>query len=314
VERGRAVTAQLLAFSRKQRLQLTSVRLADLLAGMEDLVERAVAPLAHLTMAPIDRSWNVVADPLQLELAILNIAFNARDAMPAGGTLTISAQPSEAPPGAAAGDYIALTLADTGAGMSADTLSHAAEPFFTTKGDGHTGMGLSMAFGVVGQFGGTLDLSSEEGRGTAVTLYLPVASTEPRRDIRDDSAGDDRTTLAGARLVLVDDDQHVRAAIAETLRSAGAEVYEATGGADGVELVSAIRPDVLVVDYAMPGMSGAEVVRRVHETMPDLPILLVTGFADPTSLDLAEGARVEVLRKPFESERLLQRVAAHRRG
>lgn len=312
VERGRSLTAQLLAFSRRQRLDLSSVRLVELFGGMRDLLEKAVAPLVRVRVAPVDPTWNVEADALQLELAILNLAFNARDAMPAGGTLTISAQRcnASAAPGLEPGDYVAITLADTGSGMTPDVKARALEPFFTTKGPGQgTGMGLSMAFGVATQSGGTLTVESEFGRGTSVTLFLRLSALEPARalDVGDDAPR--RIDLTGRTIALVDDDDAVRQTLVDTLRNAGARVEEAHSGATGLALVHSVSPDLLIVDYAMPGMSGAEVAQELRAEGVALPILVVTGYADSDKLDSIQGAQVAVLHKPFESSELLRRVA-----
>jgi signal transduction histidine kinase len=311
VERGRSLTGQLLAFSRRQKLDIAPVRIAELVQGMRDLIERAVAPLSAVRIERIDPLWNVEADALQLELAILNLAFNARDAMPEGGTLTISAErrSGEVTPDLPPGDYVALTVADTGTGMAPEVLARALEPFFTTKEAGAgTGMGLSMAFGVLRQSRGTLMVESEQGQGTQITLFLRMTEMGPARLPEDDAAGDARVRLDGRHIVLVDDDEPVRTALADLLRLAGAEVREANGGAGGIALVEDRRPDLMIVDFAMPGLSGAEVARRVRALAKGLPVLVVTGFADSETLDAIDG-EVGVLRKPFESRELLRRVA-----
>lgn len=311
VERGRTLTGQLLAFSRKQRLDVTSVRLGELVGGVRSLVERAVAPLGQVRVLPIDPTWNVQADSLQLELAILNLAFNARDAMPDGGVLTISAEQRSGivAPDLPAGDYVALTLADSGVGMSPEVLARAAEPFFTTKEVGKgTGMGLSMAFGVLRQSGGSLQIESRPGEGTRVTLLLRVAAAQPRRAVDDDTRADTRFDLSGVRIALVDDDPQVRSTLTEMLVSAGATVEEADSGNAGLELVRRMTPHLLVVDFAMPGMSGADVIRAARAEWPALPALVVTGFADSDKLDTVAGPEVAVLRKPFETVELLRKV------
>jgi signal transduction histidine kinase len=307
VERGRALTGQLLAFSRKQKRQVASVRLVELIAGMKDLVERAVAPLSQLRVDPIDPSLNVEVDPLQLELALLNLAFNARDAMPDGGMLTLSARRYNGGADAPEGGLVALTISDTGIGMTPEVCARALEPFFTTKGEG-TGMGLSMAASALRESGGSLEIESQPGRGTSVTLLLRIARLEPRREVEDDARNDHRADLRGCSIALIDDDPQVRATLAEVLRGAGAEVREAGDGAEGLALVRARKPDLVVVDFAMPGMSGAEVARAVHEVHPGLRVLVVTGFAESQKLDAISGPDVAMLRKPFESHELLRRV------
>ncbi|WP_448664248.1 response regulator [Sphingomonas sp. CJ20] len=310
VERGRSLTGQLLAFSRHQRLDMTSVRLAELIGGVRDLVERAVAPLSRVEVQPIDPGWNVEVDPLQLELVILNLAFNARDAMPTGGTLSIGAEMQRGPVAdLAPGDYIVLSVTDTGTGMDAETAARAVEPFFTTKGVGKgTGMGLAMAFGVLQQSGGALVVDSTPGEGTTIKLYLRLAAAQPPRVVQLDDLGDQRIDLSGRRIALVDDDPQVRASLAETLEQAGAEVFEAGSGVEGVELVRAQRPDLLVVDFAMPGMNGAEVATMLRGDNIRLPVLVVTGFAQSASLDAIAAPNVHILKKPFESQEFLRRV------
>ncbi len=193
--------------------------------------------------------------------------------------------------------------------MDEETLSRAVEPFFSTKGVGRgTGMGLSMAFGVLRQSGGTLLIDSAPGEGTAITLLLPLATMEPRRDVQDDAARDERVSLAGKTIALVDDDPHVRASLAEMLRTAGAVVEEAADGSAGVALVQTRRFDALVVDFAMPELSGSEVAAQVAATDPQLPVILITGFADSNKLDAMATPNVTVLRKPFESQELLRRI------
>jgi signal transduction histidine kinase len=310
VERGRSLTGQLLAFSSKAPLDIRAVRLTELVTGVKDLMERAVAPLGQVRIERIDPTLNVDVDALQIELALLNLAFNARDAMPEGGTLTISAdrRGGSAAPGLPAGDYVALTLRDDGIGMPPEVQARAFEPFFTTKGKG-TGMGLTMAAGVARQAGGALSLESEEGKGTAVTLFLRVAAGEPRRVVGNDARTDVRADLTGCTIALIDDDPQVRASLVDTLRSAGAEVQEASDGAAGIALIERLRPDLLVVDFAMPGMTGADVVQQVRRSHPELPVLLVTGFADAGKLDAITGPGLEVLWKPFESHDFLARAA-----
>lgn len=310
VERGRALTGQLLVFSRKQQRQVTSIRLVELIAGIKDLLDRAVAPLSQVRVAEIDPSLNVHVDVLQIELAMLNLAFNARDAMPEGGTLTISAARHNGGgvPNLPEGDYVALTLSDTGTGMTPEACAQAVEPFFTTKQEG-TGLGLSMAASALRESGGALRIDSEPGQGTAMTLLLRVARLEPRREVDHDSHADQRTDLGGCSVTLIDDDPEVRSALAEMLRNAGAEVREAGHGVAGLDLVRARKPDLVVVDFAMPGMSGAEVARAVHEIHPGLRVLVITGFAETEKLDGIAGANVAMLRKPFESHELLRRVS-----
>ncbi|WP_404338259.1 response regulator [Sphingomonas sp. MMS12-HWE2-04] len=311
VQRGRAVTGQLLAFSRKQRLEVTSVRLTELVGGVKDLIEKAVAPLVQVRMEPIDAGWNVDADPLQLELAILSVAVNARDAMPNGGEVTLAAEKRTGlvSPDLPAGDYIALTISDTGTGMSPEVAARAVEPFFTTKEAGKgAGMGLSMAFGIMRQSGGALMIASEEGAGTAVTLLLRVAKAEPRRAAVDDGERDVRFDLRGCTVLLVEDDLQVRATLAETLRNAGAELHEAASGPEAMDMICTAKPHLLIVDLAMPGMNGTELAERARAKDPRLPVLVVTGLADATTRERLHAIDVELLLKPFDGHDLLRRV------
>jgi signal transduction histidine kinase len=292
VERGRALVGQLLAFSRKQRIQVASTRLTTLVAGVRDLLERAVAPLGQVELQPIDPTLNVQADPLQLELAMLNLAFSARDAMPDGGVLTVSAERRRDAPGLPAGDYVAMTLRSSTGAADDDAA------------------GLSMAHGVLAQMGGTLAVEQSEDRHWQVTLFLRVATSEPAREMLDDAAGDERIDLNGYTIALVDDDMQVRATLAEMLIAAGAEVTQASDGVEGVELVRRAPPHLLVVDFGMPGMSGAEVVRQVRTEYPQMPALLVTGLAEVGAVAAVRGPGIGVLQKPFEAQQLVREVKA----
>ena len=311
VERGRSLTSQLLAFSRKQRLTLQPVSLLELVADSRDLIERAVAPLSSVEVARIDPALVVQADPLQLELAILNIAFNARDAMPTGGVLHISARALDEDEigDLLPGRYIALTLTDEGEGMTSDVRNRALEPFFTTKEVGKgTGMGLSMVFGVLTQSGGTVKIESEPGKGSTIMLILRAADARPPRQV-DGDPDHVRIDLSGRKIALVDDDAQVRSALADTLRAAGAELFEAGSGLEGIEVVRAARPDLLIADFAMPRMNGAEMIGQVAEGQPALPVILITGYSDSEKIEALDGLRVSILRKPFESDELLQLAA-----
>jgi CheY-like chemotaxis protein len=170
-------------------------------------------------------------------------------------------------------------------------------------------MGLAMASAVVRRSGGALAIESGEGKGTSITLFLRVATSQPRRIVGDDARSDARIDLSGFTIALVDDDAQVRGSLLDTLISAGATVEEAAEGGAGIELVRRRRPDLLVVDFAMPGMTGADVVRKVREEHPELPVVLVTGFADFVKLDAVTGPQVAVLWKPFEAQELLRKVA-----
>jgi CheY-like chemotaxis protein len=281
---------------------------------MDDLLQRSLGGLVRVETNLAPDLWRASTDPTQLELVILNLAINARDAMPGGGTLqfeTGNAGPGSAnqPPELTPGDYVRIAVSDTGAGMPPDVLARALEPFFTTKEVGKgSGLGLPQVYGVAMQSGGTIRLSSTVGAGTTVELWLPrdhnrgpvphlkqgtPALEAPRRD---------------ACLLIVDDEADVRQLAAGFLEGAGYAVTEAASGPDALQLLEGGQAfDLALVDYAMPGMSGSEFVRLARLTAPRLPVLYVTGYADPARAALA-GGRFAVT-KPYASSDLLQAVA-----
>jgi CheY-like chemotaxis protein len=248
------------------------------------------------------------ADRHQLEMAILNLTVNARDAMPAGGTVRISAGLSGAgrPETLPAGEFIRLAIRDEGVGMDARTLASATEPFFTTKAVGHgTGLGLSMVDGLVSQMGGALTLTSEPGRGTEVTLWLPLA----RRDnaVRVVSAAPARSAVGRAELLLIEDDPLVRIGTADMLRDLGFTVRELESAREGLALIEGgYRPDIVVTDHIMPGMTGAELAVRLRADHPEIAILIVSGYQ---GIDLIAPDIVR-LSKPFRQAHLRASIVA----
>jgi signal transduction histidine kinase len=309
LERGKKLTGQLLAFSRTQELELRPVGLRHGIAETVEILNRTLDPAITIEPDLGAGDWYVLADPTQLEIAILNLAINARDAMPAGGTLRITTRPvlvsgdeNDLPNG----QYIDIAITDTGTGMPASVADRAFEPFFTTKNMGKaTGLGLSMVFGVARQSGGTVLLESEEGRGTTVTIRLrQVAAGEMQafgaKDARpDDGLQSDGERLDGVAILLVDDDDEVRTALTDALQYLGASVTSADGGARAIALLRQSRPDIVVLDYAMPGMTGAEAAARIGQIRPDLPIIIASGYSDSAALRTAMGDRIILLRKPF---------------
>jgi CheY-like chemotaxis protein len=246
--------------------------------------------------------WHALADPTQLELAVLNLAINARDAMEIGGTLTVSTrnvglgQPNhpEAPP---PGEYVEICVTDTGSGMTPDVRAKAFEPFFTTKEIGKgSGLGLSQILGFAKQSGGGVSINSKLGEGTSICLYLPRTEMAPERAHNDELRADARA-LEGARVLLVDDDTAVREVTAEALRELGYQVAEAGSGGAALDRLEDAMVDLLIVDLAMPGMSGAQLASRVRARWPDLPLLFVTGFADRSVL--ADVSEAHIVGKPF---------------
>ncbi|URL59456.1 PAS domain S-box protein [Luteibacter flocculans] len=313
VRRGVALVQRMLAFARRQQLHLAPVLLPDLVHGMADLVRTSLGP-SVLVEASFPLSLPpVMADANQLELCLLNLAVNARDAMPDGGTLTISARAESVQDGRALGigpgQYVRLSLADTGEGMDEATLSRATEPFFTTKGVGKgTGLGLSMVHGIVQQCGGALRLSSTRPGGTTVDIWLPVAGAlglgadaPPAIAPSTHYAApmDGRATS----ILVVDDDPLVLSTTVEMLCFAGYEAIGASSGAQALKMLDE-SPSVSVVltDHAMPGMTGVELASRLAKTRPDLHVVLASGYAELPDHTPGIHAR---LQKPYGREELL---------
>jgi signal transduction histidine kinase/CheY-like chemotaxis protein len=320
---GRAATLvqRLLAFARRQDLQPRAVDVSSLIMGIEDLVTRSIGPTIEVAFDAPQELPAARVDPSQLELALLNLAINARDAMPRGGRLTMQVRLEELRAGRgdrlAAGDYIRISVIDTGVGMDASTLKRAVEPFFSTKGLGKgTGLGLSMVHGLAAQSGGALILSSTPGIGTQAELWLPAADEE--------AAASEQTQVEAvlaprpATVLLIDDEELVRVGTAEMLMDLGYSVIQA---GSGVEALAVLRQreadiDLLVTDYLMPGMSGADVAQEARKLRPELPTLLMTGY---TNLVQGPGAELPRLAKPFRQVELATRLAelmeaAHVRG
>lgn len=307
-ERAKVLIQRLLAFARRQTLQPQAVEVAGLVAGMRDLIDRSIGPSVTVTVDLPEGLPVVSVDPNQLELALLNLCVNARDAMPDGGELRIAAAADDAPPSSLPpGRYVRLQVADTGSGMDAETLRRAVEPFFSTKGLGRgTGLGLSMVHGLAAQSGGRLEIASTPGEGTTATLWLPVSS-ETAPASRAEAEGDAPHAPWQACLLLVDDEELVRASTAESLRDLGYDVAEAGSAAEALAKVRAgLRPDALITDHMMPGMTGADLAGIVRARLPGLPVLLITGYAN-LGADQAQG--LDVLAKPFRLADLARRVS-----
>ena len=303
--RGAKLTSQLLAFSRIQRISMAPVAVNDVIANMKELLRHTIGRgIAIETRLDRDAA-HALCDPNQLENAILNLAINARDAMPEGGTLTISTgrtQLSETEPEVEPGDYVCVSVADTGQGMAPDILARATEPFFSTKPLGKgTGLGLAQVYGIARQSGGTVRIESSPGTGTIVHLLLPAsnAGEGATRGEDEDAAAEPGANSAGATILVIDDDSDVRAFLADSLQGLGYTAREAEDGESGLEQLREQIPDLVLLDYAMPGMNGAEVARAIRDRHPTLPIVFVTGYAESEQLEAALGAEVTVLRKPF---------------
>jgi PAS domain S-box-containing protein len=308
-DRAKTLVQRLLAFARRQPLQPVAVDVAELVTGMAQLIESTTGPQIQVV---VDVATNVPlanADPNQLEMAILNLSVNARDAMTQGGTLRISASPelvqdshrSKLKPGS----YVRISVADTGIGMDETVLARAIEPFFSTKGVGKgTGLGLSMVHGLATQLGGSLSISSKPGLGTNVELWLPVSdkTTNANQVVSDtgDAGGATGTAL------LVDDDDMVRMSTADMLVEMGFSVLEANSAEEALKIVDSGQPfDLLITDHLMPGMTGVDLSHAVRVRRPETPVLIISGFAE------AEGIASDLprLTKPFRQAELAATVS-----
>ncbi|MCY7281195.1 MAG: response regulator, partial [Sphingomonas bacterium] len=309
-DRARTLVQRLLAFSRRQHLQPVAVDIGALVNGIADLVQRSIGPQIRL-FTDIDPDLQPAkVDPNQLELALINLAINARDAMPDGGTLTIRARAEQVRDHLQVGDgdFVRIDVIDSGLGMDQAVLNRAIEPFFTTKDIGEgTGLGLSSVKGLALQSGGELALTSVVGQGTTVTLWLPVSIEQPGLP-EEKTATLPRHRTSDATVLLVDDEPLVRAGIAAMLEDLGYRVVEASSAAEAVHLVeSGLTFAALVTDHAMPGRSGTDLALELRGTRPALPVLIVTGYAN---LAEDQGEGLDRLPKPFRQEDLAERLDA----
>ena len=316
-ERGATLTQRMLAFARKQELRLESVDCVNLVRNMAGLLDSTLGSTVSIeTRFPISLSC-AHADPGQLELALLNLAVNARDAMPDGGRLIIEGVEldlhAHQHPDLASGRYVRLSVIDEGEGMDEATLNQAREPFFTTKGIGKgTGLGLSMVHGFAEQCGGSLTISSGLGQGTNVSLWLPVASsenslTEAAPETLDAVVGQDDQPLV---ILAVDDDELVLTNTAGMLEELGHTVFQAVSGADALRILDQGHIDMVITDHAMPNMTGAQLADVLEEIRPGLPIVIITGFAELPP----QATRRLRLDKPFKQAELARMVSVARQG
>ncbi|MBL6081159.1 response regulator [Belnapia sp. T18] len=318
VQRGARLNASLLAFARQQRLHAASLDANELVRGFAPLIQRALGESATLVVEADPDLPPCRADAAQLEAALLNLAINARDAMPRGGTMTLSTRTAwlgaerlagntDAKPGL----HVAIALRDTGTGMPPEVQERAFEPFFTTKPLGKgTGLGLSQVFGFIRQLGGHVAIGSAPGEGTTVTLFLPAAAEAPAQEPGPSSVMPERLrTVARATVLVVEDDERVREVTAETLRDAGFRVIAVPDAPEALALLQGREAfDLLFSDIVMPGgMTGIELAQEAGHLRPLLPVLLATGYAG-----LAEGPAehgFEVLAKPYDQAALVRRIA-----
>jgi PAS domain S-box-containing protein len=316
--RGASLTQRLLAFARRQDLHVAPVDLCELVQGMEDLLKRSVGSTILIEMAVPDHLPSVSADANQVELALLNLAVNARDAMPDGGSIRIGLKEAESIAGTgqlASGHYVVLSVADQGHGMDEETLEKAIEPFFSTKELGKgTGLGLSMIHGLALQLKGDLKLISTVGKGTIAELWIPVSPSAAVEVKHREAAVENTPDISGPkRILLVDDDFLIAMTSADMLVDLGHDVVEAHSGGEALAYLSdAPGFDLMITDYSMPGMTGAELAKAAREIAPDMPILIASGYADlPPGVDLD----VARLGKPYTQEQLaleIDRIAAAR--
>jgi signal transduction histidine kinase len=323
VNRAAALTHRLLAFSRRQTLDPKPTNVNRLVVGMEELFIRTVGPGIQVETKLATDLWPALCDPNQLENAMLNLVLNARDAMPEGGRLLIETRnsifpdlrgaPKGVPPGKMpAGEYMGLFINDTGTGMPPDVIAHAFDPFFTTKPTGEgTGLGLSMTYGFVQQSGGHVLLSSEEGQGTTVAIYLP------RHLGTADGVGEvDGKTMppqaeAGAVVLLVEDELAVRMVVVEVLSDLGYTVLEADNSQSGLRIVETrARIDLLLTDVGLPGgMNGRQLADAAREQRPGLKVLFLTGYAENAAVGNGRMEHgMEVMTKPFDLDKLVAKV------
>lgn len=300
-ERGAKLTAQLLAFSRAQKFELRAVDVVALISGMAEILRSSVGPLVRVTVEKDRAGIGVMSDPTQLEMALLNLAINARDAMPEGGELVIGVSEYKVldDPDLPDGNYVTISLRDTGVGMSSAVAARAFEPFFTTKGVGRgTGLGLSQVYAMARQAKGTARIERNMPQGTCVLLWLPHVTiahegTPAHEGTRADSSYEGRTVL------VVDDDSDVRLFLAASLESLGFHVVTAHDAESGLATLSSFEPDLLLLDFAMPGMNGAQMAEIVRAQRPAVPIVFASGYSETAAIERAVGKSVMLLKKPF---------------
>ncbi len=309
-EQGTELVRRLLAFARKQKLEPRSVEVEQLSRSVGDLLAHTLGGLVQLEWRVDPDTPRVYADPGQLELALMNLIINARDAMPDGGLVTVSASERPAPPGddrLAPGRYVVMTVADTGTGIAPELIDQVLEPFFSTKEVGKgTGLGLSMVYGFVRQSNGAVRIESELGTGTQVEIWLPAAEpgSTPEADRAETAEQGAAIPARTLRVLLVDDHGGVRATTAALLHDLGHEVTEAEDAAGGLKLLAGNETfDLLVTDYAMPRMSGAELIERARDLRPGMPAIIITGYADAQQI-ARRPDNVVILAKPFSQERM----------
>jgi signal transduction histidine kinase/ActR/RegA family two-component response regulator len=307
VLRGSRLTGQLLSFARTQSLVPKLHDVNELVRNMAELISISVGAHVRLSLHLHRERAFVVVDSAQMEMAILNLAVNARDAMPQGGELEISTTVQSLQ---AAEPSVVVAVRDTGAGIPANLLGKVFDPFFTTKPHGGgTGLGLSQVYGFARQSGGSAEVRSEVGKGTTVVLRFPLAAEPADAAEPASAATGDSTPSSQTEVLVVEDDPGVRRSMVECLQVLGFRVREAGDGASGLNELEKARPDLLLVDYLMPRMNGAELIARARQLYHDIPILLATGYADMSEVERLIGPQ-SVLAKPFDVDTLAKAVSA----
>ena len=311
-ERGATLTKRMLTFARRQELRPEAVDVALLANNMSEMLQRSLGPAIEIALEFQEGLDLVRVDPNQLELALLNLAVNARDAMPEGGRVVLAARRETVAAGKIQnldpGAYVCVVVTDTGAGMDETTLKRAAEPFFTTKGMGKgTGLGLSMVYGLAAQSGGIARISSRLNVGTTVELWLPVARSQPALP-----SAPAALSAAGPRLVhtvlLVEDDAMVAAGTADMLKHLGHHVLVASSGAFALDaLRSDPSIDLVITDHAMPGMTGVQLAEQIRQMRGDLPVVLATGYAELPGNNTTGMPRLD---KPYGVDKLADLITS----
>ncbi|EJT06126.1 PAS domain-containing sensor histidine kinase [Rhizobium sp. CCGE 510] len=310
-QRGAALTQRMLAFSRRQELHMEPIDVSGLVRGMMDMLSRSLGPLTRIETSFPVRLPTILTDPNQLEMAILNLVVNARDAMPSGGRIVLRASEESVPSGKGPlppGRYVRIAVIDEGEGMDAKTVEQATTPFFTTKGVGKgTGLGLSMVQGLASQSGGRLMLKSSLGEGTTAELWFPVVSVERTAEVATDLPQRSENASRQLRIVAVDDDGLVLMNTTLMLEDLGHTVFEAMAGPEALEIMRTQPVDLVICDHAMPRMTGAELAEAIREEWPEMPIILATGYAE-----LPEGTGIgnlPRLGKPFSQAQLAEAIS-----
>jgi CheY-like chemotaxis protein len=314
-EQGTELVSRLLAFARRQKLEPARIEIEKLAQSVRELLAHTLGGLVSLEWQPVEHLWPAYADEAQLELALMNLIINARDAMPEGGKVTVrgaNRTTGATEVGLPAGEYLVLTVADTGSGIAPDILQQVMEPFFTTKEVGKgTGLGLSMVYGFAQQSGGAMRLDSTVGEGTRVEIWLPrapeagggqVAAPAPPAAVKLD-------VWCQLRVLLVDDHDGVRATTAALLQDMGHRVSDFDSGPDMLTRLQG-EPDgfdLVITDYAMPGVSGTEVINKARGIRPDMPCIIITGYADTGAIAKRPGD-VLVVSKPFGEDAIREAI------